>query len=134
LEKVTNFKRKERETLSFPKNPFDPLTALEFFLSFPGKLTVDTILISIRRKQSASYDPFYDGWPILYGHLQFASFHENRERSCGDVYVVEMCASFKKNLLFQKFDHDYRAPSLLPVKGDANLGKKGGKIALLQEK
>jgi hypothetical protein len=45
-----------------------------------------------------------------------------------------MCASFKKNLLFQKFDHDYRAPSLLPVKGDANLGKKGGKIALLQEK
>jgi hypothetical protein len=42
LEKVTNFKRKERKTLPFPKNPFYPLAALEFFLSFPGKLTADT--------------------------------------------------------------------------------------------
>jgi hypothetical protein len=45
LEKVTNFKRKERETLSFPKNPFDPLAALKFFLSFPGKLTADNLLV-----------------------------------------------------------------------------------------
>jgi hypothetical protein len=92
-----------------------------------------SILISIRQKRSVSYGPFCDGWPILYGHWQFASFHENRERSCGDVYVVEMCASFKRFLLFLKFDHDYGHH---PVAGerDANLGKNGVKIALLREK
>jgi hypothetical protein len=47
LEQPPNFKRKERKTLSFPKNPLDPLPALEFFLSFPGKLTVNNTYYSL---------------------------------------------------------------------------------------
>jgi hypothetical protein len=44
LDQPQNFKRKERLTLSFPKNPFDPLPALEFFLSIPRKSAVNTVL------------------------------------------------------------------------------------------
>ena len=54
----------------------------------------NAISVSIRQKSSASYDPSYDGWPIPYGHWQSAYAYENHERSCGDVYVVEMYVSF----------------------------------------
>jgi hypothetical protein len=94
LQQPPNFKRKERKTLSFPKNPLDPLPALEFFLFIPGKLTRNTsTLISIRQKQSVSYDLSYDGWPGPCGHWPSACARGNRERSCGDAYAVEMCAS-----------------------------------------
>jgi hypothetical protein len=52
-----------------------------------------SILILIRQKQSASYDPFYDGLPALYGHWLFASVDGNRGRVYGGVYEVEMYVS-----------------------------------------
>jgi hypothetical protein len=52
-----------------------------------------TISVSIRRKRSVSYDPFYGGWPILYAHWQSACADESREHACGGVYVVGMYVS-----------------------------------------
>jgi hypothetical protein len=80
----------------------------------------------IRQKQSVSYDPFYDGWPVLCGHWPFAYAGGNHERSYGDVYVVEMYVSFDDFYFFTlpKIDHDDGSPYPLPVKGTAKLGKK----------
>jgi hypothetical protein len=66
----------------------------------PGIGAEALISVSIRQKRSASYDPFYDDWPILYVHWQFACACGNRERSCGDAYVVEMYVSFDVFCLF----------------------------------
>jgi hypothetical protein len=52
------------------------------------------ISVLIRQKLSVSYDPFCDGWPVLYGHWLFACADENRERFYGGAYVVEMYVSF----------------------------------------
>jgi hypothetical protein len=41
LQQETNLEGKEGKAPSFPKNPFDQLAALEFFLLCPGKLTGD---------------------------------------------------------------------------------------------
>ncbi|HTR31161.1 MAG TPA: hypothetical protein VMH27_17940 [Puia sp.] len=79
-------------------------------------------LISIRQKPTASYDLSCDGWQGLYDHWRFASVHESRERSCGDVYAVEMCASFNEFLQLSKYCHDYGHHPRVGER-DANVGK-----------
>jgi hypothetical protein len=100
-----------------------------------SRMPVNAISVSIRRKPSVSYDPFFDGWPVPYGHWQSAYAYENHERSCGDVYEVEMYVSFvhfcgphafadgPRHLKIFSIK-DYGSPYPSPVKGTAKLGKK----------
>ena len=78
----------------------------------PSTLFGRSILTLIRRKLLASYDPFYGGWPEPCGHWQSAYVREIRERSCGDVYVVEMSVSLLNFcfLRYRKIIHDYGSP------------------------
>lgn len=51
------------------------------------------ILTFFRQKQSVSYGLSYGGWPVLYGHWQFACAYGNRARFYDDACVVEMYVS-----------------------------------------
>jgi hypothetical protein len=43
LDQVIDLEREEKKAFPFPENPFDALTALEFFLLFPGELPDDNL-------------------------------------------------------------------------------------------
>jgi len=94
----------------------------------------NAISVSIRQRSSVSYGPFYDGWPIPYGHWQSACAYENHEQFCGDVYEVGMYVSFfhfcgldasASARVIKNFSiKDHGSPYPSPVKGTAKLGKK----------
>jgi hypothetical protein len=43
LDQVIDLEREEKKAFPFPENPFDALSALEFFLLFPGELPADNL-------------------------------------------------------------------------------------------
>lgn len=96
----------------------------------PKASGLNSTSVCSRQKQSVSYDPSCDGWPIPYDHWQSAYAYENHERSCGDVYEVEMYVSLNNfcGLITRitNFFQLFRPRVTIPVAGErtAKLEKK----------